>query len=194
MLYIPVLLLLNKLSFIHSFNQLHVISHIHVILYDMRNRRVFSSILNVPTELRNRQRGLFVVIHKGNVDGLNFTFVYNEVVVCTPGFYICSTSLGDHDYEDIQHARYKWGRYKDVVKRHPKATHIAVDTWEALTQDRQQCHIEVKISQESQHDHNLSHGFPDDSIIFFVSFGRGFLAQIGLIFHRLVKHMENTLH
>ena len=29
-------------------------------------------------------------------------------------------------------------RYKDVAKRHLKATHIAVDNWETLAQDRQQ--------------------------------------------------------
>ena len=29
-------------------------------------------------------------------------------------------------------------RYKDVVKRHLKATHITVDKWETLAQDRQQ--------------------------------------------------------
>jgi predicted GTPase len=29
-------------------------------------------------------------------------------------------------------------RYKDVVKRHLKATHITVDHWETLAQDRQQ--------------------------------------------------------
>ena len=46
-------------------------------------------------------------------------------------------------------------RYKDVVKRHLKATHITVDHWETLAQDRQQwrqaihkgkSHIEEKIS------------------------------------------------
>ena len=30
-------------------------------------------------------------------------------------------------------------RYKDVVKRHLKAMHIAVDTWETLEQDPHQC-------------------------------------------------------
>ena len=48
-------------------------------------------------------------------------------------------------------------RYKDIVKRHLKATHIAIDTWEALAQGRQQCrqaihkgnnHIEENISQK----------------------------------------------
>ena len=48
-------------------------------------------------------------------------------------------------------------RYKDVVKRHPKATHITVDHWETLAQDRQQwrqaihkgkSHIEERISQK----------------------------------------------
>ena len=64
-------------------------------------------------------------------------------------------------------------RYKDVVKRHLKAAHIAVDTWKSLAQDRQQwrqvihkgkSHIEEKISQQYQHDNNLRHGFPDASV------------------------------
>ena len=44
-------------------------------------------------------------------------------------------------------------RYKDVVKRHPKAKHITVDNWETLAQDQQQwihkgkSHIEENISQ-----------------------------------------------
>jgi len=60
-------------------------------------------------------------------------------------------------------------RYKDVVKRHLKATHIALDTWEALAQDRQQwmhkgkSHIEENISKKYKHDHNLHHSFPDAS-------------------------------
>ena len=46
-------------------------------------------------------------------------------------------------------------RYNDVVKRHLKATHITVDHWETLAQDRQQwrqaihngkSHVEEKIS------------------------------------------------
>ena len=80
-------------------------------------------------------------------------------------------------------------RYKDVVKRHLKATHITVDHWEILAQDRQQwrqaihkgkSHIEEKISQKYQHDHNIRHGFPDASarVIFCVNCGRGFTAQI----------------
>ena len=60
-------------------------------------------------------------------------------------------------------------RYKDVVKRHLKATHITVDHWETLAQDRQQWrqaihkgkgHIGEKIQQKYQHDHNLRHGLP----------------------------------
>ena len=35
-------------------------------------------------------------------------------------------------------------RYKDVVKRHLKAIHIAVDHWETFAQDRQQCRQEGK--------------------------------------------------
>ena len=57
-------------------------------------------------------------------------------------------------------------RYEDVVKRYLKATHITVDHWETLAQDRQQwrqaihkgkSHIEEKISQKHQHAHNLCH-------------------------------------
>ena len=51
-------------------------------------------------------------------------------------------------------------RYKDVVKRHLKATHIAVDTWVTLAQDRQRwrqaihkgkSHFDENISQTYQH-------------------------------------------
>ena len=61
-------------------------------------------------------------------------------------------------------------RYKDVVKRHTKATHITVDNWETLAQGRQlwrqaihkgKSHIEEHIYQKYQHDHNLRHGLPD---------------------------------
>ena len=80
-------------------------------------------------------------------------------------------------------------RYKDVVKRHVKATHITVDHWETLAKDRQQwrqaihkgkSHIEEKIQQKYQHDHNLRHGLPDTSapVIFCVNCGRGFKYQI----------------
>ena len=67
-----------------------------------------------------------------------------------------------------------------VVKRHLKATHIAIDTWEALAQDRQwrqaihkgKSHIEENISQTYQHDHNLRHGFPASTpIISCVNYG-----------------------
>ena len=77
-------------------------------------------------------------------------------------------------------------RYKHVVKRHLKATHITVDHWETLAQDRQRwrqaihkgkSHIGEAISQKYQHDHNLRHGFPDASvpIIVCVNCGRGLL-------------------
>ena len=51
-------------------------------------------------------------------------------------------------------------RYKDVVKRHLKATYITVDHWETLAQDQQQwrqaihrgkTHTEENISQKYQH-------------------------------------------
>ena len=71
-------------------------------------------------------------------------------------------------------------RYKDVVERHLKATHIPVDHWETLAKDRQQWrqaihkgknHIEENISQKYQRDHYLRNGFPNTSapIIFSVS-------------------------
>ena len=56
-------------------------------------------------------------------------------------------------------------RYKDVVKRHLKATHITVDHLETLAHDRQQwrqaihrgkSHIEEKLQQKYQNDHNLT--------------------------------------
>ena len=59
----------------------------------------------------------------------------------------------------------QWLRYKDVVKRHVKATHITVDYWEKLAQDRQQwrqaihrgkSHIEENYNKSTNmHDHNL---------------------------------------
>ena len=98
-------------------------------------------------------------------------------------------------------------RYKDVGKRHLKATHITVDNWETLAQDRQQwrqaiykgqSHIEETISQKYQRDHNLRHGFPDASahVIFCVNCGRGFKAQIGIYTsHQRAKHVtDETLH
>ena len=86
-------------------------------------------------------------------------------------------------------------RYKDVVKRHLKATHITVDHWETLAKDRQQwrqaihkgkSHTEEKIQQKYQHDHNLRHGLTDPSapVIFCVNCGRGFKSQIGLFSHQ----------
>ena len=97
-------------------------------------------------------------------------------------------------------------RYKDVVKRHLKATHITVDHCETLAQDRQQwrqaihkgkSHIEVKLSKKYQHDHNLCHGFPDASapIIFCVNCGRGYKFEIALFSHKRAKHVtDETLH
>ena len=58
-------------------------------------------------------------------------------------------------------------------------------------------HIEEKLSQKYQHDHNLRHGFPDASapIIFCVNCGRGFKSQIGLFYHQRAKHVtDETLH
>ena len=97
-------------------------------------------------------------------------------------------------------------RYKDVIKRHLKAIHITVDHWETLAKDRQQwrqaihtgkSHIEEKIQQKYQHDHNLRHGLPDPSapVIFCVNCGRGFKSQIGLFSHQRAKHVtDEPLH
>ena len=93
-------------------------------------------------------------------------------------------------------------RYKDVVKRHLKATHVTVDHCETLAQDRQQwrqaihngkSHIEEKISQKYQHDHNIRHSFPDASapIIFCAYCGRSFKSQIGLFSHQRAKHVTD---
>ena len=95
-------------------------------------------------------------------------------------------------------------RYKDVVKRHLKATHIAVVTWVTLAQDRQRwrqaihkgnSYIEENISQKYKNDHNLRRGFLDASApnVFCVNCGRGSSVQIGLIYHRRAKRMDNTL-
>ena len=85
-----------------------------------------------------------------------------------------------------------WLRYKDVVKRHLKTTHIAINTWETLAQGGEQwrqaiengkSHIEENISQNYQHHHNLCHGLPDASAhaVFCINCGRDSAAQTGLI-------------
>ena len=47
-------------------------------------------------------------------------------------------------YDELSSGRRLRGRqslgYKDVLKRHLKATHIPVNTWESTARDRQQCH------------------------------------------------------
>ena len=92
--------------------------------------------------------------------------------------------------------------HDDVTQRCSlKATHIAIDTWETLAQDRQQwrqaihkwkSHTEEKISQKYQHDHNLRYGLPDALAprIFCIYCDRDFAAQIGLISHRWEKHKD----
>ena len=97
-------------------------------------------------------------------------------------------------------------RYKDVVKRHLKATHTTVDHCETLAKYRQQwiqaihtgqSHIEEKIQQKYQHDQNLRHGLPDPSapVVFCVNCGRGFKSQIGLFSHQRTKHVtDEPLH
>ena len=85
-------------------------------------------------------------------------------------------------------------RIKDVLKRHLKATHIPVNTWESTAQDRQQwrrvihqgeIHIEENITQNYQHEHDHWHSLLGASIptVFCDDCGRGFVAQIGLNSH-----------
>ena len=91
-------------------------------------------------------------------------------------------------------------RYKDVVKRNLKATHITVDHWETLAKDRHQwrqaihtgkSHIEEKIQQKYQHDHNLRHGLPDPSALVIFCVNCGFKSQIGLFSHQRAKHVTD---
>ena len=73
----------------------------------------------------------------------------------------------------------------------PKGYTHHTEYWETLAQDRQQwrqaihtgkSHIEERISQKYQLDHNLRHGFPDASasIICCVNCGRGFKMDYSL--------------
>ena len=58
-------------------------------------------------------------------------------------------------------------------------------------------HIEEKILQKYQHDHNLRHSLPDPSapVIFCVNCGRGFKSQTGLFSHQRAKHVtDEPLH
>ena len=82
-------------------------------------------------------------------------------------------------------------RYKDVLKRHLKTTHIHVNTWEPIAHDRQKWRraihqgktlIEEKLTQKYQHEHDRRHGLLGASIptVFCDECGRGFVAQIGL--------------
>ena len=57
--------------------------------------------------------------------------------------------------------------------------------------------LKKRSHKKNQHDHNLSHGFPDASasIIFCVNCGRGLNAQIGLFSCQWAKYvMDETLH
>lgn len=96
-------------------------------------------------------------------------------------------------------------RYKDVLKRHLKTTHIPVNTWEPIAHDRQKwrraihqgkTHIEEKLTQKYIHEHNRRHGLLGASIptVFCDDCGRGFVAQIGLNSHRRAKHKDTPLH
>ena len=85
-------------------------------------------------------------------------------------------------------------RYKDVLKRHLKATHIPVNTWEPIAHDRQKWrraihHIEEKLTEKYQLEHDRRHGLLGASIptVFCDDCGRGFVAQIGLNYHRRAK-------
>ena len=117
------------------------------------------------------------------------------------------SSQANGHYTGLQPHGGQWLRYKDGVKRHLKATHITVDHWETLAQDRQQwrqaihkrkSHIEEKISQKYQHDHNLHHGFPDASapIIFCVNCGRiAYCAHVSWdIFCRQLNHINEFVY
>ena len=109
-------------------------------------------------------------------------------------------------YGELTEGKRLRGGQRLRYKRHLKATHITVDHWETLAKDRQQwrqaihtgkSHIEEKIQQKYQHDHNLRHGLPDPSapVIFCVNCGRGFKSQIGLFSHQRAKHVtDEPLH
>ena len=94
-------------------------------------------------------------------------------------------------------------RYKDVLKRHLKTTHIPVNTWEPIAYDRQKwrraihqgkIHIEEKLTQKYQHEHNRRHGLLRASLptVFCDDCGRSFVAQIGLTSHRRAKHTMDS--
>ena len=96
-------------------------------------------------------------------------------------------------------------RYKDVLKKHLKATYIPVNTWKSTAQDRQQCrraihqgniNIEEKLTQKYQHEHDRRHGLPDVSMptVFCDDCGRGFVAQIGPNSKRRAKHKDTLFH
>ena len=96
-------------------------------------------------------------------------------------------------------------RYKYVLKRYLKTTHIPVNTWELTAHDRQKWRraihqgktlIEEKLTQKYLHEHNHRHGLLDASIptVFCDDCGRGFVAQIGLNYHRRAKHKDTHLH
>ena len=85
-------------------------------------------------------------------------------------------------------------RYKDVLNRHLKTTQIPVNTWEPIAHDRQKwrraihrgkIHIEEKLTQKYQHEHNRRHGLLGASTptVCCDDCGRGFVAQIGLNSH-----------
>ena len=96
-------------------------------------------------------------------------------------------------------------RYKDVLKRHLKTTHIPVNTWEPIAHDRQKWRraihqgktlIDEKLIKKYQHEHNRRQGLLGASIptVFCDDCGRGFVAQIGLNSHRRAKHKDTLLH
>ena len=92
-------------------------------------------------------------------------------------------------------------RYKNVLERHLKTTHIPVNTWEPIAHDRQKwsraihqgnTHIEEKLTQK----YIREHGLLDASIptVFCDDCGRGLVAQIGLNSHRRAKHKDTPLN
>ena len=95
-------------------------------------------------------------------------------------------------------------RYKDVLKRYLKATHFPVNTWELTAQDQQQwrraihqrkIHIEEKLIQKYQHEHDRCHGLLGASIptVFCDDCSRGFVAQIDMKSHQSAKHKDTPL-
>ena len=97
-------------------------------------------------------------------------------------------------------------RYKDVVERHIKATHITVDHWETLAQYRPSGGRPItkeKATLKTRYHINtnmitvtaMAFLMLLPPIIFCVNCGRSFTSQIGLFSHQRAKHVtDETLH